>query len=158
MYLTKIEIPLQSRLAADCLRNRQKMHALITRMFNSSQSDNHIQYRIRIHERILSAYIYSDSTVVENINPVRVVASKNIGGWIDGFQGNFEAIFFRRINRMGFRRIEPGRTQVRLHAGTAALRHRGIQLRALPATAFSIGELLNYFTTAHGKSRTGSQT
>ena len=86
MYLTKIEIPLQSRLAADCLRNRQKMHALITRMFNSSQSDNHIQYRIRIHERILSAYIYSDSTVVENINPVRVVASKNIGGWIDGFE------------------------------------------------------------------------
>ena len=86
MYLTKIEIPLQSRLAADCLRNRQKMHALITRMFNSSQLDNHIQYRIRVHDRVLSAYIYSDSEVVEKVNGVRVVASKNIDDWIDSFE------------------------------------------------------------------------
>lgn len=87
MYLTKIEIPLQSRLAADCLRNRQKMHVLITRLFNSSQSDKHIQYRIHIHDRILSVYIYSDSEIVENINSVRVIASKKIDGWLESFEG-----------------------------------------------------------------------
>ena len=87
MYLTKIEIPLQSRCAAECLRNRQKMHILITRLFSSSQSDKHIQYRVHIHDRVLSAYIYSDSEVVETINSVRVVASKNIDGWIESFDG-----------------------------------------------------------------------
>ena len=85
MILTKIEMHLSDPSARADLRDVQRMHQLVTGLFQTARQDSDILYRVRAHGAAISLYMYSSTPVEQSrLLPYMLLAGeKNLGDWLD---------------------------------------------------------------------------
>lgn len=86
MYLTRAEISMASRFGADCARDAQKMHEVVTGLTGSKQSENHVTYRVNANGNRLIVYFYSDKGAVNQLQSVDITGEKDISSWIESLE------------------------------------------------------------------------
>ncbi len=86
MYLTRIKMPLHSRKTIEYLRNSQRMHQLVTRLFDSKQASGHILYRANVSSDNVMVYTYSDFPISVLDDEVQITGEKDITDLVESFE------------------------------------------------------------------------
>ena len=83
MYLTKLLLPLNSWKTAEVLRDCQKMHCLISSLFDSSRQEKNLLYRSRIEKNWLALYLYSDIQLKNLPEGIHISGERNLMLWLE---------------------------------------------------------------------------
>ena len=85
MFLTKAEIDLASRIGAECIRDMQRLHSIVTGLCNGTQYDNHVVYRSHVETNKIIVYFYSDCGAVKTVPGVIITGERDVSSWVDHF-------------------------------------------------------------------------
>lgn len=82
MYLTKLEMPLQSRKAAGAVADCQKMHQLIAGLFAAERKEQNLLYRMRIADGRIQIYLYSAEPPTQLPSGMAIVGQRDLSSWL----------------------------------------------------------------------------
>lgn len=86
VYLTKLELPLQSRKAAGLLTDCQNMHRWISTLFEAERQAQHVLYRTNMLRGKIQIYLYSDIPPKYIPAEAQVAGQRDLGAWLDGME------------------------------------------------------------------------
>ncbi|MCR4764224.1 MAG: type I-E CRISPR-associated protein Cas6/Cse3/CasE [Lachnospiraceae bacterium] len=88
MYLARIDMELSAPRVRAALVDSQKMHRLLTGLYQNSRHDVSLLYRVKPNGRVVSVYQYANSPIKkENISSgMSLVGERCLDEWLDSMQ------------------------------------------------------------------------
>ena len=88
MYLWKFELDLSNYNVQQGLRDRQKMHQMVTGLFGASRHDASLLYRYIVVERKVQLYMYSSIPMREEAisKDFKFSGGREVSDWLDGMK------------------------------------------------------------------------
>lgn len=111
MYLTKLELDLRNPGIRAALRDAQKLHRLVTGLFQCARKDAEVLYRCRGRGIYTDLYMYSACAIApDRVLPgMRLVAQRDVTPWLESMEAGDVFCFqlvtapFRKVSEDGAR-------------------------------------------------------
>ena len=90
MILTKIEMSLSEPVVRAALRDAQRMHRLVSGLYQTPREDAQLLYRVRTQGTKVSLYLYADRPVERNKLPsgMLLAGERDLTDWLDSMETN----------------------------------------------------------------------
>ena len=88
MYLSRIDMDLSDSYVRSSLKDAQKMHRLLTGLFQKSRQEASLLYRVKVSAGKVMVYQYSNTPVLRERlrDGVHLFGEREITGWLESMQ------------------------------------------------------------------------